>query len=389
MALREVFENPWVRAAGLLLALAGVALLIYLLSPVLVSLFMAFLFAYLMNPVVDWLERRRIPREAAIAALAVAALLVAVGLPLLVIPGVISHADGLIRAAQEAGAEEDAAVWYERWLDALPLEEWVRKLGWEEEGMDARAVLAERIGTYVREHALQFVQGNMAALSRTGQWAGATVAGFLASLGQRTLAFVVFLANFALFAFVAGYLLKDYHRLLEGGRELIPPRYRERALDILAKVDRQLRSFVRGQLTVCLCLGLMYAVGMTICGVPFGFLLAVFGAAVSFVPFLGVALTVGPALLLTVLQHGLGWQAVGVIVTFTVAQTVESNVLTPRVVGKEVGLHPVWVILAVLVFGSALGFLGLLLAVPMAASLKVLVEELVEYYRRSPLFGED
>ena len=126
--------------------------------------------------------------------------------------------------------------------------------------------------------------------------------------------------------------------------------------------------------------------GYTICDVPFALLIALFGTIASLVPYLGVAMTVIPALVMVFLRHGLDWHIVGVLITFALAQGLEGNVLTPKIVGDKVGLHPVWVILAILVFGSALGFLGVLIAVPLAASLKVLVLEGVQYYKKSPLF---
>src|SRR5690606_13684673 len=145
-------------------------------------------------------------------------------------------------------------------------------------------------------------------------------------------------------------------------RDLVPPRYRPKTVEIVEKIDHQLRSFIRGQVTVCLSLGLMYAIGLTICDVPFALLIALFGTVASLVPYLGVAVTLIPALLMAYLGHGFDWHFVGVLITFAVAQGLEGNVLTPNIVGDKVGLHPVWVILAILVFGSALGFLGILIA---------------------------
>ena len=137
---------------------------------------------------------------------------------------------------------------------------------------------------------------------------------------------------------------------------------------------------------VCLCLGVMYAVGLFASGVPFAILLAAFGALASFVPYLGIVLTILPATTLCVIEHGLSGHVIGVLATFVIAQMLEGTLITPKIVGEKVGLNPVWVILAILVFGNALGFLGLLLAVPIAASLKVLVVEAVSYYRDSPVF---
>jgi predicted PurR-regulated permease PerM len=433
--LKPVLENPWVRAAGLLLALVGIVFLGYLLSPVLIPLFAAFMVAYMLDPVVDYFENAsgknrfwkwKLSRGVTISSFAVLALILALCVPLVLIPSVIGQAKGLIATpTQEQAPGEPSALeqapgkpstletapgdpcpqeqasggetpdaeadaekaWSERLADALPLDAFVDDMGWERpEGMDSRAVLASKVGGFVKSHATEFVQSNAASFASAGQWAGTTVAQVFASIGRVLLGGILFLGNFALFAFVAGYLLKDYDRLIARGKDLIPPRYRDGTCRILGDIDGQLKSFIRGQMTVCLCLGSMYAVGLLVCGVPFAILIAAFGMVASFVPYLGVVLTVGPALLMVFLQHGLDWHIVGVLVTFAVAQGLEGNVLTPKIVGDQVGLHPVWVILAILVFGSALGFLGLLVAVPLAASLKVLVVEAVAYYKKSAVF---
>jgi predicted PurR-regulated permease PerM len=124
-----------------------------------------------------------------------------------------------------------------------------------------------------------------------------------------------------------------------------------------------------------------------IAGVPFWFLVAFFGGLSCFIPYVGVALTAITALFLTYLgHHTLDWHLAVVLGTVILAQVLEGNFLTPKIVGDQVGLNPVWVILAVLVFGNFLGFLGLLLAVPIAATLKVLVVEVVERYKKSPVY---
>ena len=390
--LKPVLDNPWVRAACAVCAVAVTGVLCYVLSPALVPLFLAFLVAYTLDPVVDFFEARKIPRSCAVGALAILGILLLVGIPLFLVPSLISEADQLISAATSATRAEGQGViaaWCDRLLEALPLDYLVRAMGWVEpdaELIDARAILGEKIGEYVKTHASQLAQSFAPHFASVGQKAGLGVAQFFAALGRGTVGVIIFLGNLALFAFVAGYLLKDFDGLVAGARELVPPKYREKTFAIVGKIDVQIRSFLRGQMLVCLCLGIMYAVGLLISGVPFAVVIAAFGAVASFVPYLGLVLTMGPAVILTLLQHGLDWHVIGVLLTFVIAQSVEGTILTPKIVGEQVGLNPVWVILAILVFSSTLGFLGLLLAVPLAASLKVLVVEGVAYYKRSPVF---
>ena len=387
--LKRLFENPWIQAAGVLVVLAATYLLWLLLKPVLVSLLLAFIVAYVFDPVVDFFQARKIPRPATIAGLAFLGILLLLAIPLFVVPGVIDQADQLIHAASEGSSNAVLAKWVDGLLGRLPLNQLVRDLGWvdpDAQDVDARAVLAEHIGTYIKENALQVLRGYAPQLATAGQWAGATAAQLFMSLGRGTIRLIVFLGNFAIFVFMAGYLLNDFDKVVASARGLVPHKYREKTFDIFGKIDHQLRSFLQGQILVCICLGVMYAIGLSISGVPFAIPLALFGAFASLVPYMGVVVTIGPALVLVLLQHWIDWHVVGALLTFVVAQGFEGTVITPKIVGDKVGLHPVWVILAIIVFGSALGFLGMLLAIPIAATLKVFVVEGLTHYRESAFF---
>ena len=387
--LKPVLHNPWVQAVGAVLALVLLVFLCYLLTPVLVPLFFAFLVAYVLNPVVDFFQARRIPRGVTICGFAVLAILVLLAIPLFLIPNLISEAEQLISAASNSATSGTASRYVDRLLNKLPLDQLVRDVGWaapDAEPIDERAILAEHIGTYIRDNAVQFLRNYAPQFATAGQKVGNTAAQFFASIGRGTYGVLLFLGNLALFAFVAGYLLKDFHRVIASAKGFVPPAYQQHVFDVMGKINLQVRGFLRGQMLVCFCLGTMYMIGMLICRVPFAIPLALCGGVASFVPFMGVALTIGPALGLTLLQHGVDWHLPGVVVAFWVAHAIEGSILTPKIMGEHVGLNPVWVILAIMVFGTTLGFLGLLLAVPIAASLKVLVVEAVAYYKGSPLF---
>jgi len=412
--LRDVLENSWVRAAALAGVLALCGLLAYVLSPVLVSLALAFLVAYMLDPVVDALERRRIRRILAVAIVAVVGLILIIGVPWAMISTVISQSNDLIEAARETDTGQAGGLsgWAGRVLDRLPVEDVVHWLGWDREEpgpqgplvvpgapvaektdraaqapeINARAVFAEHIGKGVRDHVIAFIRAHGGEASVAGKAAGAA-ASVVTSLGRALLGSLLFLANFAVFAFVACYLLKDYHAVLSSAKSLVPPRYRETTFRIVAAINDQIKGFLRGQMLVCLCLGTMYAIGMLVAGVPFAVPLAFFGMAASIIPYMGVALTIVPATLLTVLQHGVDWHLWVLLIAFFTAQFLEGNVLSPMILGDRIGLHPVWIILAIIVFGSWMGILGMLLAVPIAGALKVLVVEALDRYRRSPFYG--
>ncbi|MCC6699618.1 MAG: AI-2E family transporter [Candidatus Hydrogenedentes bacterium] len=442
--LQPVLSNPWVRAALVLGALALVGFLVYILTPVLVPLFLAFLVAYVFDPVVDYFEARKISRGATIAGLAMAGLIAFLSIPLIVIPSIAHQAEGLRQSASRTVAGSE---WLDRVLEKLPIEHMAAELeknaaaahaasdatppaqdaestlseepvaatapetdaaaepeaspepdavapketedlaGAAPHDVNAREVLATYIAMKVRESALQVIRNNFGAFASFGKQAGVNLYSAFAAIGNGVLHVVLFVANFALFAFVAGYLLRDFDGLVAGAGRLIPPKYLPKVTSIMGQIDAQLKSFLRGQITVCCCLGAMYAIGFLIARTPFAILIAGFGTVASFVPFLGVTMVAIIAVLLTVLQWGLDWHVIVVLATIGIAQALEGNVLTPKIVGDQVGLNPVWVILAILVFGNFLGFLGLLLAVPIAAALKVLVLEAVAYYRNSPVFA--
>jgi len=386
--LRTVLHNQWVQAVGALLGILVLVLFGYLLSAVLVPLFFAFIAAYIANPIVDFFERRRIPRSITITVLAVTTLLLVLLIPLFLIPNLIDEAEELIQAAAQQAETGFIAGWLDELGEELPLEELVRYFGMvppDAEDVDARAVLASSLGRYIRDNALYLLRQAVAAT----QVAGMAAAQVFKSISFGLVAFLAFIGNFTIFAFVAGYLLRDFHKLTKSTLNLIPRRHRPRVIHISAQIDYQLRGFLRGQLMVMLALGIMYAVGLMMSGTPFAIIIGLMGGLASFVPYLGLILTMLPAAILTVLRHGVDWHVIAVFATFAIAQAIEGSILTPRIVGEQVGLNPVWVILAIMVFASIFGFPGLLVAIPVAAVLKVLVLEALEAYRGSELFEGD
>jgi predicted PurR-regulated permease PerM len=151
-------------------------------------------------------------------------------------------------------------------------------------------------------------------------------------------------------------------------------------------------GFVRGQTLVCLILGTFYAVGLFLVGLNFGVLIGLIAGFLTFIPYVGTLtgflLSVGVAL--AQFWPGSDWLHIGLTIgVFVVGQFLEGNIISPKLVGESVGLHPVWLMFALLAFGSLFGFLGLLLAVPVAASIGVLVRFVLERYLRSPLYYAD
>jgi predicted PurR-regulated permease PerM len=380
-----VLANPWVRFAGGAGLLALAAMVAWLLVPVLTPVLFALVFAYCFHPVVVFLERHGVSRGFTILALVLVVALLVLAVPLVAVPAVIHEADRLVQAARTGVGNG----WIDRVLDQLPLHDLVVDLGWAPEGQadfNERTVIAERLGQLVKDNALHIVRGYGDRIAGFGRGAGLSAAHLLGSVAGIGLSLLGWLVTLSLFLFIVVEMLRHYEKMVETVAGLVPLHWRARVGDIMGKIDFQLKSFLRGQLTVCAILMGLYGLGLTLCGVPFAVPIAVMGGMANVVPYAGPAITLVPSLLMTLLTYGIDSHLLLVCLVFVCVQMCEGYFLTPRIVGSQVGLNPAWVIVAILVFSSVLGFFGLLLAVPIAAVSKVLIQEVIAYYKDSPLF---
>jgi predicted PurR-regulated permease PerM len=219
-------------------------------------------------------------------------------------------------------------------------------------------------------------------VSQGARWFGT----LFASLWQGGQALIGIVSLLVITPIVTFYLLVDWPRLLSTLDNLVPVHHRDVVRRLALEIDGAMAGFLRGQSLVCLFLGLWYGLGFTMVGLNFGMLIGITAGVLSFIPYVGsiiaLILSVGVALV-----QGPGWGLLGLVlaVQFT-GQFIEGNILTPRFVGGAVGLHPVWVMFALLAFGSLFGFTGLILAVPIAAIIGVLTRFGVEQYKVSTLY---
>lgn len=385
--LDTVIHNPWVRALGALIILLVVVGIIYMLLPILVSLLLSFLVAYILMPVVHHAERLHIPRMVTIMVLLTLIVVTALSLPLYIAANVIQETDRFIERAQAGFTEErlDALI------DMLPLRDLVVYLEWAPRGQEdfnEYAIIIERIGLAIEENTLELIQNYGLQFADMGKQAGLSVAQLVKSVGVWLLRIISFMVNLGLFLFITAYLLRDYDAFMKNVHEIVPPRYRSTVDEFAHKIDGQLQALLRGQITVCFCLAVMYAIGLSIAGAPFAIPIAVLGGIFSLVPYIGPTATITPAALFTLLYYGFSGHLLGVFCVFAVIQTVEGYILTPRVVGGKIGLNPVWVIVAFMVFSTSFGLIGTVLALPLAAILKVFVLEAATAYRNSAFFTE-
>ena len=186
---------------------------------------------------------------------------------------------------------------------------------------------------------------------------------------------------------VAFYILGDWNKRVATIDGWLPLDHRDALRAIASEIDQALAGFIRGQSLVCLFLGLWYGIGLTLVGLDFGFLIGVIAGVLSFIPYVGsltaLVLSVGVSLVQ-------GWPSLtlflSALAVVLVGQFLEGNVISPKLVGGSVGLHPVWLMFALFAFGKLFGFTGLLIAVPTAAALSVLVRHLIGLYIKSPLY---
>jgi len=219
---------------------------------------------------------------------------------------------------------------------------------------------------------------------------GSTVAAPLGQFVAKTFGGVIglagALANIILIPVIAFYLLRDYHAMWPRFEAMVPRRGVERVRTLRTEMDSALSGFVRGQLTVAFILGALYAIGLSIVGIDGAVVIGLLSGFLNMVPYVGTALGISLALLMAVLSFA-GWQPiVGVLIVFAVSNTLESLVITPRIVGDKTGLSPVVVMLSILTGGEVFGFAGLLLGVPAAAVLKVLLRVMREVYVQSDAY---
>jgi predicted PurR-regulated permease PerM len=200
-------------------------------------------------------------------------------------------------------------------------------------------------------------------------------------------ALVGFLSFLVITPVVAFYILVDWEKMIASIDNLLPRDHYKTLHQIAREIDIAMAGFLRGQFLVCLFLGFWYGVGLTVIGLDYGFLIGVSAGVLSFVPYVGSLTALVFSLGVAVVQ---GWPHWGLFLSALAVvgsgQFLEGNVLSPKLVGESVGLHPVWVMFALVAFGALFGFTGLLIAVPVAAAIGVVARHMLAAYRAGPLY---
>ncbi|MGD8345761.1 MAG: AI-2E family transporter, partial [Lysobacterales bacterium] len=335
--------------------------LLYRLAPVITPFAVSAGIAYLGDPLVDRLEKAKFfkwPVSRTVSVLIVFLLMTAVFslILLILVPLLAEQVRHMVQRIPEIA----------EWLLSTALPWLQQRLGLEDVSFET-ANLVQTVKEYGRE-------------------TGAALLSVLGTVSRGGQAAMNWVMNLVLIPVVTFYLLRDWDRLVDGIRHLVPRSVEPTVSRVAGEIDEVLGAFIRGQLLVMTALGTIYALGLWAIGLDLAFIIGIGAGLLSIVPYLGTLLGVVAAVLAALFQFQDVLHVVLVLAVFGVGQALEGMVLTPLLVGDRIGLHPVAVIFAVLAGGQLFGFLGVLLALPAAAALNVMVRHLNEHYRESAIY---
>src|SRR6056297_3508158 len=331
------------------IAAVAVFLVLWFLGDVMLPFVLGAAVAYFLDPVADRMERMGLSRAVAVAAIAAVAVLVIMAL--LIIPSIIGQAIALFDTAPQL--TRDLQAFLGRHLPSI-----------YEPGSTLHQSL-QSVAETIRERGGQLLQ---TALSSAASLLNIVVLLVVAPV-------------------VAVYLLYDWDRMVTRIDHLLPRDHAPIIRRLAGEIDATLASFVRGMGTVCVILGTYYAVALMLVGLQFGLVVGALAGLVTFIPYVGAIFGGALALGLALFQFWGDWLSIGLVAAiFVSGQVIEGNLLTPKLVGSSVGLHPVWLIFALSAFGTLFGFVGMLVAVPVAAALGVVARFAVAEYQKGRLY---
>ena len=344
--------------------LAGIGLILwvlYLLKPVILPFVAAFLVAYLFSPLVGRLHKLGLPRW-----LSISIVFIGIGIVLTL---AIWYVVPLVW--QQLIYARDSIPAGIHWLNYTFLP-WVSQTF----NVEAMEIDTEQISSVV----MDYIQTNYSADS---------IQAMLLKVAQSGLNFIQIGGTVVLIPIIAFYFLLDWDRMLESFRRLIPRPYEKSTLHIVNECHSVLGAFVKGQFLVMFLLGTVYAVGLQVIGLEVGLIIGMVAGLASIIPYLGFAVGIIAAVIATLFQFGIDWmQLVLVGVVFMIGQAIEGYVLQPFLLGDKIGLSPVAVVFAVLAGAQLAGFLGMLIALPVAAIIVVLLRHARDCYEKSRIYGQ-
>ena len=337
-------------------ALVALIFVLWLLSDILLPFIAGIVLAYFLDPVADALERLGLPRLAATLTILLFSVVV-LGLCLVLVVPILSDQIGKFAGDLPALLQGLAG----RFNELAP--DWLKEM------------LAKSETN---------IQGSVSGIAgRAADW----IVTLLSTILSGGMALVNLVSLMVITPIVAFYLLADWDRIVAKADSWVPRDHVETVRGLAREIDAALAGFIRGQGTLCLLLGAFYAIGLSLVGLKFGLVIGIVTGVLSFIPYAGAitggVLAIGVALVQFWPDFGSILIVIGI---FAAGQFIEGNILSPKLVGHSVGLHPVWLMFALFAFGYIFGFVGLLLAVPMAAAAGVLARFGLRQYLASKLY---
>lgn len=332
--------------------------LLYLLSPILTPFILGALLAYLGDPIADKIERLGRSRTFAVIIVFIGFFVGLIFIILVLLPAL----------AEQINRLTDRLPEYVLWLK-------------DKTGPTLQKLFAIDLSDLNLDRIKKIISENFAHASGVAQ-------SFLGSLSGSIGSVITFITYLFLTPVVTFYLLRDWDLLISKIDELIPVQYRAITHELMRRCDYVLGGFMRGQFLVMLGLGILYSLGLSLLGLDLAIVIGMISGMVSFVPYLGLIVGMVMAGIMALVQFQDWAHVLGVCAVFSVAQTIESTVLTPKFVGERTGLHPVAVLFSVLAGGQLFGFMGILLALPVTAIINVFLSYFKEHYLNSDVYNE-
>jgi len=348
-------RKRWWWNLGLFAAVA--AFLLWLLSGVAAALLVAWLLAYLLVPFVEWLAARGVKRERASMLVFLLGLVTTVLLAVLLLPPLVTQVIHFLQALPDALTRLKA-----HWVPVL-----------SHMGIDISRE-AEQWVVWVKQQVKSLTLESVTPWAHLGLSAVSGIFGAILGLFKLILV--------PLFAY---YLLYDWRKIATVVRAHLPHRGKDTLLRLTDEMDGIISLFLRGQLSVCLILALLYSLGLYVTGIPFALVIGLASGLLAFIPYVGLIMGFLAAALMSMWHFGMDQHLIGVVVVFTAVHVIEAFYLTPKVLGDKLGLHPLIVLLALTVAADRFGFVGVMLAVPLTAAGAVLVREVDRRYLNSDL----
>ncbi len=333
--------------------------LIYLLSPILAPFLIAMVLAYLGDPIADRLEALGLSRTMAVVSVFLVFVLLLLAILLVLIPSLSSQIRYLV----------------------IQLPQWVNSAE-----QQLLPLLQKYLGVEMDQLKLSDVVGKV---RENWQGADSFIAAGVSTVSRSGMALLNWIVNLLLVPVVTFYLLRDWDIFMARLSELLPINFQHTVSRLTLQCDEVLGAFLKGQLMVMVCLGVIYSVGLWIVGLKLALVVGLVAGLASIVPYMGFIVGIGAAMVAALFQFDGYTPLIWVGAVFMVGQALEGMVLTPLLVGDRIGLHPVAVIFAIMAGGQLFGFSGILLALPVAAVIMVLLRDLHDNYKNSHLYHAD